>query len=140
MDPSTCWVAFQLNNLDYDPIGTTHVQPLNWNPAVCFRRARIIAGGQVIEDIDDFNELSLMLTSLKSVKNNLRFHLKALIALMINMAMFPRIIVRLIVILNMINRDLYLRVVVLSSGRCSASLIRKNYCICDTCPSRLNWN
>ena len=30
-----------------------------------FRRARIIAGGQVIEDIDDFNRLSLMLTALK---------------------------------------------------------------------------
>ena len=31
----------------------------------CFRRARIIAGGQVIEAIDDFNSLSLMLTALK---------------------------------------------------------------------------
>ena len=31
-----------------------------------FRRARVIAGGQVIEDIDDFNRLSLMVTALKS--------------------------------------------------------------------------
>ena len=31
-----------------------------------FRRARIIAGGQIIEDIDDFNRLSLMFTALKS--------------------------------------------------------------------------
>ena len=35
-----------------------------WNPAVFFRRARLICGGQVIEDIDDFNRLSLMLTDL----------------------------------------------------------------------------
>ena len=62
MDPSTFRVAFQLNNIDYDAVGTTYVQPLGWNPAVFFRRARIIAGGQVVEDIDDFNRLSLMLT------------------------------------------------------------------------------
>ena len=31
-----------------------------------FRRARVIAGGQIIEDIDDFNRLSLMFTALKS--------------------------------------------------------------------------
>ena len=36
-----------------------------------FRRARIIAGGQVIEDIDGFNKLSLMLTSLKSGEEQL---------------------------------------------------------------------
>ena len=29
-----------------------------------FRRARLICGGVVVEDIDDFNRLSLMLTSL----------------------------------------------------------------------------
>ena len=30
------------------------------------RRARVIAGGQIMEDIDDFNKLSLMFTALKS--------------------------------------------------------------------------
>ena len=40
------------------------IQPLSWNPAVFFRRARLICGGQVVEDIDDFNRLSLMLTDL----------------------------------------------------------------------------
>ena len=40
------------------------VQPLSWNPIVFFRRARLICGGQVVEDIDDFNRLSLMLTDL----------------------------------------------------------------------------
>ena len=71
MDPSTFRVAFQLNNLDYSSSGTTYVQPLSWNPAVFFRRARIIAGGQVVEDIDDFNRLSLMLTSLESGEEQL---------------------------------------------------------------------
>ena len=71
MDPSTFRVAFQPNNPGHEAIGTTYVQPLNWNPAVFCRRARVIAGGQVIEDINDFNKLSLMLTSLKSGEEQL---------------------------------------------------------------------
>jgi hypothetical protein len=66
MDPSTFRVAFQLNN--HNPADSngfpTVVTPLHWNPAVFFRRARLICGGVVVEDIDDFNRLSLMLTSL----------------------------------------------------------------------------
>ena len=66
LDPSTFRVAFQLNN--HNGSNSTGfaimVQPLSWNPAVFFRRARLICGGQVIEDIDDFNRLSLMLTDL----------------------------------------------------------------------------
>ena len=64
--PSTFRVAFQLNNHN----GTNGdgfqimVLPLSWNPAVFFRRARLICGGQVVENIDDFNSLSLMLTDL----------------------------------------------------------------------------
>ena len=66
LDPSTFRVAFQLtnhngNNGDGFPI---MVQPLSWNPAVFFRRARLIVSGQVVEDIDGFNKLSLMLTDL----------------------------------------------------------------------------
>ena len=66
LDPSTLRVAPQLNNnngnnADGFPI---MVQPLSWNPAVLFRRARLIRGGQVIEDIDGFDRLSLMLTVL----------------------------------------------------------------------------
>ena len=34
---------------------------------MCFRRARVIAGGQVIEDIDGFNRLSLMFSALKNL-------------------------------------------------------------------------
>ena len=66
LDPSTFRVAFQLTNHN----GTNGdgfqamVQPLSWNPAVFFRRARLICGGQVVEDIDDFNRPSLMLTDL----------------------------------------------------------------------------
>ena len=66
LDPSTFRVAFQLNN--HNPAQSsgfaTPVTPLHWNPAVFFRRARLICGGVVVEDIDDFNRLSLMLTSL----------------------------------------------------------------------------
>ena len=61
LDPSTFRVAVQLNNNNG---GNIRVQPLSWNPAVFFRRARLICGGQVVEDIDDFNRLSLMLTDL----------------------------------------------------------------------------
>ena len=65
LDPSTFRVAFQLNNNNgVNANGfLIMVQPLSWNPAVFFRRARLICGGQVVEDID-FNRLSLMLTDL----------------------------------------------------------------------------
>ena len=46
-------------------------KPLSWNPAVFFRRARVIAGGQVIEDIDDFNRLSIMLSTIQSEEEQL---------------------------------------------------------------------
>ena len=68
LDPSTFRVAFQLNNHNGNTSGRVplpiQVQPLSWNPAVFFRRARRICGGQAVEDIDDFNKLSLMLTDL----------------------------------------------------------------------------
>ena len=66
LDPCTFRVAFQLNNNNGNngagfPIC---VQPLSWNPAVLFRRARLICGGQVVENTDDLNRLSLTLTDL----------------------------------------------------------------------------
>ena len=64
LDPSSFRVMFTLNNNGHID---TVIQPLHWNPAVMFRRARVIAGGQVIEDIDDFNRLSLMFAALKSL-------------------------------------------------------------------------
>ena len=63
LDPSTSRVAFQLNNNNGQDFQIM-VQPLSWNPAVFFRRARLICGGQVVEDIDGFNRLSIMLTDL----------------------------------------------------------------------------
>ena len=66
LDPSTFRVAFQLNKNNGTNGGGFQimVQPLSWNPAVFFRRARLICGGQAVEDIDGFNRLSLMLTDL----------------------------------------------------------------------------
>ena len=70
MDPSTCHVMFQLNNAGNvgaaEGSPTKALEPLSWNPFVFFRRARIICGGVVVEDIDNFNRLSLMLTALKT--------------------------------------------------------------------------
>lgn len=69
MDPSTFRVMFQLNNKESGPLN--FLKPLHWNPAIFFRRCRLIAGGQVIEDIDNFNRLSLMLTALKPEEEQL---------------------------------------------------------------------
>ena len=64
LDPSTFRVMFTIINLAGGAAGV--IQPLRWDPAVLFRRARVIAGGQVIEDVDDFNRLSLMMAALKA--------------------------------------------------------------------------
>ena len=70
LDPSTFRVMFQLNNTGN--VGATEgspskmLEPLYWNPAVFFRRARIICGGVVVEDVDNFNRPGLMLTALKT--------------------------------------------------------------------------
>ena len=70
LDPFTFRVMFQLNNTGNagaaEGTASKMIEPLSWNPAVFFRRARIIAGGQVVEDIDSFNRLSLMLTAPKT--------------------------------------------------------------------------
>ena len=70
LDPSTFRVMCQLNNTGNTgaPEGTAlkRVEPLSWNPTVFFRRARIICGGVVVEDIGNLNRLSLMLTALKT--------------------------------------------------------------------------
>ena len=68
LNPSTCGVMFQLNNAGNvgapEGSATKALEPLSWNPAVFFRRARTICGGVVVEDIDNFNRLSLMLAAL----------------------------------------------------------------------------
>ena len=45
LDPSAFRAMFTLKNLPGGAAGV--IQPLHWNPAVLFRRARVIAGGQV---------------------------------------------------------------------------------------------
>ena len=67
LEPNSLRVMFQVNNAD----AANWLKPLHWNPAVFFRRARLIAGGQVVEDIDNFNRLSLMLSSLKTTEQQL---------------------------------------------------------------------
>ena len=64
LDPSTFRLMFTLNNLNTD---SDVIKPLHWNPAVLFRRCRVSCGGVVIEDIDGYNRLSLMLTALEPV-------------------------------------------------------------------------
>ena len=63
-------MMFQLNNTGNvgaaEGTSLKMVEPLSWNPAVFFRRCRVICGGQVVEDIDSFNRLSLMLTALET--------------------------------------------------------------------------
>ena len=70
LDPSTFRVMFQLNNAgnigSAEGSAQKQLEPLSLNPAVFFLRARIICGGIVVEDIDNFNRLSLMLTALKT--------------------------------------------------------------------------
>ena len=66
LDPSSFRVMFTLNHPNpLNPV--TKCKPLHWNPAIFFRRARVMCGGVVIEDIDDFNRLSVMMTALKPV-------------------------------------------------------------------------
>ena len=50
LDASTFRVAFQLstNNENNTAGFQIMVQPLSWNPAVIFRRGRLICGGQVV--------------------------------------------------------------------------------------------
>ena len=61
LDPSTVRIMFTLNNTD--PNGL-FLHPLNPLPANFFRRLRILAGGQVIEDIDFYNRVYNMVHTL----------------------------------------------------------------------------
>ena len=68
LDPSTFRGMLQLSNAGNvgaaEGAATKTLEPLSWNPAVFFRRERIVCGGVVVEDIDNFSRLSLMLTAL----------------------------------------------------------------------------
>ena len=58
MDPSTLRILFQLNNDETDE--TKMLRPLS-GPWAFFRRMRILAAGQLVEDIDQYNRIHEML-------------------------------------------------------------------------------
>lgn len=63
LDPSTFKIAFDLANTN--EITTKLLRPLG-GPHAFFRRCRVLVGGQVVEDIDNFNRTSQMMQILKS--------------------------------------------------------------------------
>ena len=66
LDPGSFRVMFTLSHLNpASPIYKS--KPVQWNPAVMFRRCRVSCGVAGIEDIDGFNRLGLMLTALKTI-------------------------------------------------------------------------
>jgi hypothetical protein len=63
LDPSTFKIAFDLANTNVDT--AKFLRPLG-GPHAFFRRCRVLVGGQVVEDIDNFNRISQMMQILKS--------------------------------------------------------------------------
>ena len=69
MDPSTFRVMFDLVNMESD--AAKQLRPLG-GPSSFFRRMRVLCGGQVVEDIDNYNRVHQMfsfLTAEDSSKN-----------------------------------------------------------------------
>ena len=69
LDPSTFRVMFDLVNMESD--SAKELRPLG-GPASFFRRMRVLCGGQVVEDIDNYNRIHQMfsvLTAEDSLKN-----------------------------------------------------------------------
>ena len=66
LDPSTVRVQFRLRNT-----GPGLLQPVSALPALFFRRLRILAGGQVIEDIDYYNRAYHMIHNLLPVERRM---------------------------------------------------------------------
>ena len=68
LDPSTVRVMFDLNNTEETPEDAAPDKELRvlGGPWTFFRRMRLLAGGQVIEDIDNFDRVSEMFSTLTS--------------------------------------------------------------------------
>ena len=62
MDPSTFRVMFDLVNMDSD--AAKELRPLG-GPSSFFRRMRVLCGGQVVEDIDNYNRVHQIFHSLQ---------------------------------------------------------------------------
>ena len=73
LDPQSVMIYFTVQNLD-----TTlfrRLRPISVNPAVFFRRGRLLAGSQVLEDFNDFGRLSEMFDMLSN--ENVRANITA---------------------------------------------------------------
>jgi hypothetical protein len=67
LDPQSLRLMFQVKNKHE----TVDLEFLNYDPNIMFRRVRLIAGGQIIEDIDNYQRLSCMFNALKSEEGQL---------------------------------------------------------------------
>ena len=65
LDPSTLRIMFNLQNDDADPILLKNLRPLG-SPHAFFRRLRVLCGGQVVEDIDNYNRVHEMMNTLSA--------------------------------------------------------------------------
>ena len=63
MDPSTFRIAFDLVNTDADV--NKRLRPLG-GPHTFFKRVRVLAGGQILEDISDYNRVHEMFSILRA--------------------------------------------------------------------------
>ena len=68
LDPSTVRVMFDLRNTEETPTAPAVDKELRvlGGPWTFFRRMRLLAGGQVIEDIDNFDRVSELFSTLTS--------------------------------------------------------------------------
>jgi len=63
MDPSTFRLAYDLKNTDTD--ANKRLRPLG-GPHTFFKRVRVLAGGQILEDISDYNRVHEMFSILRA--------------------------------------------------------------------------
>ena len=64
LDPSS--VVFQFELVNNEAVGSTNILRPVGQPHLFFRRCRILAGGQVVEDIQDFGRNMELLSSLQN--------------------------------------------------------------------------
>jgi hypothetical protein len=63
LDPASVVFQFTITNKSTDTVNNPYLRPLG-QPHLFFKRLRVLAGGQVVEDIQDFHRYSELLTSL----------------------------------------------------------------------------
>jgi hypothetical protein len=76
LDPSTFRVAFDLQNMeaftrtDGAITGAKRLRPLG-GPHTFFKRMRVLCNGQIVEDIDDYNRVHEMFSTLKPLESRI---------------------------------------------------------------------